>query len=134
VPAAPAATAATFQPQDAQAVKALAAADKRYDAGDFTGAAAEYRRSLALKRTAPGYVGLARALYDSNQSADALAELDRAASLDPKYAQTYLLLGEIHQGEGRVDAARNAYQRFLQLQPTGDQARAVREILSKQLR
>ena len=30
--------------------------------------------------------------------------------------------------------ARAAYQRFLQLQPTGEQARAVREILAKQLR
>jgi hypothetical protein len=33
-----------------------------------------------------------------------------------------------------VEPARTAYQRFLQLQPNGDQARAVREILSTQLR
>jgi tetratricopeptide (TPR) repeat protein len=114
-------------------VKALAAAEKRYEAGDFNGAVAEYRRSVALKPTAPGYVGLARALYDSNRSAEALAELDRSIRLDPKYAQSYLLLGEIHQGEGRAAPARTAYQRFLQLQPNGDQARAVREILAKQL-
>ena len=136
----PAATPAAPRPaadpaaQAAQAQRLVASAEKRYERGDFAGAVAEFRRSLAAKATPPGFVGLARALYDSNQTAEALKVLESAQRLDPRYAPTFLLLGEIQQGEGRVAPARAAYQRFLQLQPTGEQARAVREILAKQLR
>ncbi len=112
----------------------VASADRKYEKGDFAAAVAEYRRSLAVKPTPPGFVGLGRALYDSNQSAEALKTLEAAQKLDPSYAPSWLLLGEIQQGEGKVAQARAAYQRFLQLQPGGEQARAVREILAKQLR
>ena len=127
------APAAAGTPAD-KARRITAAAEKRYERGDFTGAVVEFRRSLAVQATPQGYVGLARALYDSNQTAEALRTLDSAQKLDPRYAPSWLLLGEIRQGEGKVAQARTAYQRFLQLQPTGEQARAVREILAKQLR
>jgi hypothetical protein len=121
----------------AQAEKAhalVASAERKYEKGDFPAAVAEYRRSLAATPTPSGFVGLGRALYDSNQSAEALKMLEAAQKLDPTYAPSWLLLGEIQQGEGKVAQARAAYQRFLQLQPAGEQARAVREILAKQLR
>jgi CheY-like chemotaxis protein len=117
-----------------KAQKLVASAEKRYERGDFAGAVAEFRRSLAVKATPAGLVGLARALYDSNQTAEALKVLETAQKVDPKYAPAYLLLGEILQGEGKVSQAKASYQRFLQLQPTGEQARAVREIIAKQLR
>jgi len=90
--------------------------------------------AVSIRPTGPALVGLARALYDANRSAEALRELDRALKAEPRYAPGWLLAGEIHQGEGRVEEARRAYQRFLLLEPHGDQARAVREILAKQLR
>jgi CheY-like chemotaxis protein len=117
-----------------RAQRLTAAAEKKYEKGDFPGAVAEYRRSLAVKATPAGFVGLGRALYDSNQTAEAIRVLEAAQKLDASYAPAWLLLGEIHQGEGRVAPARAAYQRFLQLQPNGEQARAVREILAKQLK
>ncbi len=117
-----------------KAQKLIASAEKRYERGDFAGAVAEFRRSLAAKVTPSGLVGLARALYDSNQTAEALKVLEGAQKADPKYAPTFLLLGEIQQGEGKLAQAKASYQRFLQLQPTGEQARAVREIIAKQLR
>jgi hypothetical protein len=117
-----------------RAQKLTASAERKYERGDFAGAVAEFRRSLAARPTPSGLVGLARALYDSNQTAEALKVLESAQKLDPRYAPTYLLLGEIQQGEGKVAQAKTAYQRFLQLQPTGEQARAVREIIAKQLR
>ncbi len=119
--------------QAERAQRLVASADKKYEKGDFSGAVAEYRRSLGVKATPPGFVGLGRALYDSNQTAEAVKALEAAQRLDPGYAPSWLLLGEIHQGEGRVAPARAAYQRFLQLQPNGEQARAVREILARQL-
>jgi cytochrome c-type biogenesis protein CcmH/NrfG len=117
----------------AKARRLGAAAEKKYERGDFSGAVAEFRRSLAAQPTPVGFVGLARALYDSNQTAEALRALESAQKLDPGYASSWLLLGEIRQGEGKVAQAKAAYQRFLQLQPTGEQARAVREIIAKQL-
>jgi hypothetical protein len=120
--------------QAERAQRLITSAEKKYEKGDFPGAVAEYRRSLGAKATPAGFVGLGRALYDSNQTAEAIKVLEAAQKLDPGYAPSWLLLGEIHQGEGRVAPARAAYQRFLQLQPTGEQARAVREILAKQLK
>ncbi len=119
--------------QAERAQRLIATAEKRYERGDFAGAVADFRRSLAVKATPSGFVGLGRALYDSNQTAEALRVLEGAQRLDPQYAPGWLLLGEIQQGEGKVAQARAAYTRFLQLQPTGEQARAVREILAKQL-
>jgi tetratricopeptide (TPR) repeat protein len=120
----------------AQSVRLLASGDRRYEAGDFAGAAAEYRRSLAARPGAPAFVGLARALYDSNpqNAGEALRALDGAIRLDPRYAQAWLLYGVIHQDEGRKAQARAAYEKFLQLQPNGPQAADVRQILAKQLR
>ncbi|HET9554727.1 MAG TPA: tetratricopeptide repeat protein, partial [Anaeromyxobacteraceae bacterium] len=126
--------AAPAVPPAVLAQRLLAAAEKRYETGDFAGAVGEYRRSLAAKPGAPGFVGLARALYDSNRSAEALQALDGALKLDGRYPAAWLLLGEIHQAEGRVPQARAAYERFLALQPGGEQAAAVRQILAKQLR
>jgi CheY-like chemotaxis protein len=129
--AAPAAAPAR-RPDDG--ARLLAAAERRYESGDFLGAIGDYRRALAARPSGPAHVGLARALYDANQSREALAQISAAIQLEPRYAPAYLLLGEIHQGEGRLPEARAAYERFLALEPRGEQARAVREILAKQLR
>jgi hypothetical protein len=122
------------RPDDADYQRLLASADRKYNTGNFLAAIGEYRKAAALKPTGQALVGLARALYDANRSAEALRELDRAIAADGRYAPAWLLLGEIHQADGRVPEARAAYERFLRLQPAGDQARAVREILAQQLR
>jgi tetratricopeptide (TPR) repeat protein len=111
----------------------LAAGERKYDAGRYVEAIADYRRALAVRATAPAHVGLARALYDANRSEEALVELERAIQEDGRYAAAWLLLGEIHQAGGSARQARAAYQRFLQLEPTGERAEAVRGILASQL-
>jgi Tfp pilus assembly protein PilF len=65
---------------------------------------------------------------------EALREVETAIQVEGRYPPAWLLLGEIHQGEGRNKQARAAYERFLQLEPKGEQARAVREIIAKQLK
>ena len=110
----------------------LGSADRKYEAGRFLEAVEDYRRAVALRPTGPANVGLARALYDANQSAEALRTLEEAIAEDGRYAPAWLLLGEIKQASGKDAQARAAYQRFLQLAPDGDQARAVREILARQ--
>jgi CheY-like chemotaxis protein len=112
----------------------LTAADRKYEMGRFADAIADYRRAVAMRANAPALVGLARALYDSNKAAEANRTLDQAIKAEGDYAPAWLLLGEIHQGEGRNRQAKAAYERFLQLEPRGEQSQAVREIIAKQLR
>jgi tetratricopeptide (TPR) repeat protein len=132
----PTATTVPARPRsdDADHRRYLASAERKYEAGRFVEAIADYRRAVALRATGPANVGLARALYDANRSADALRALNDAIAEDGRYAPAWLLLGEIKQAAGKVSQARAAYQRFLQLEPDGEQARAVREILAKQLK
>ncbi|ACL67153.1 response regulator receiver protein [Anaeromyxobacter dehalogenans 2CP-1] len=130
--AAPAAAAPRAEGADPR--RLLAAAARKYEEGRFAEAAVDYRRAVGLRPTAPGYVGLARALHDAQRSGDAVRALDRAIELDPAYAPAWLLRGEIHQGAGRASQARAAYTRFLELSPSGPEARAVRDILGRQLR
>ncbi|MBK9516486.1 MAG: tetratricopeptide repeat protein [Anaeromyxobacter sp.] len=123
-------------PAATQAARLLASADRLYLASRFERAAAEYRRALAALPSAPAHVGLARALYDASpaNAAEALRSLDAALRLDARSAPAWLLRGVIHQGQGRSDAARAAYQRFLELSPTGREAAEVRQILEQPLR
>jgi tetratricopeptide (TPR) repeat protein len=88
---------------------------------------------VALRETGLSLVGLARALYDANRPLEARSSLERAVEVAPDYAPAYLLLGELHQADGRNADARAAYERFLELEPRGEQARVVREIVAKQL-
>jgi tetratricopeptide (TPR) repeat protein len=54
----------------------------------------------------------------------------RAAQLDPAYPETYRNLGVLYARRlGRPEAARHAWQRFLELVPTGAAAAAVRREL-----
>ncbi|HEY6099560.1 MAG TPA: DUF4388 domain-containing protein [Anaeromyxobacter sp.] len=122
------------KPDDASYRRLLASAERKYESGRFLEAIGDYRRALAARSTGPAHVGLARALYDANRSAEAMRELEVGIQLDGRYAPGWLLLGEIHQGEGRNTQARAAYERFLQLEPKGERAQAVREIIAKQLR
>jgi tetratricopeptide (TPR) repeat protein len=118
---------------DAEHRRILAAAEKKYEVGRFEEAIADYRRAVAMRANAPALVGLARALYDSNRPAEAARTVDLAIKAEGDYAPAWLLLGEIHQGEGRNGQAKAAYERFLQLEPRGEQSQAVREIIAKQL-
>ncbi len=119
------------KPDEADYRRLLAAGERKYDSGKFLDAITDYRRAIAIRSTARAHAGLARALYDANRSKDALKEIELAIQDDGRYAPAWLLLGEIHQGDGRAKQARAAYERFLQLEPRGDQADAVREIVSR---
>jgi tetratricopeptide (TPR) repeat protein len=131
-PAAASAAPAKKAGDDPDLRRLLASAERKYQAGRFPEAISEYRRAVALKPTGPALVGLARALYDGNQAAEALKVAERAVQVEGRYPPAWLMLGEIHQNDGRAKQARAAYERFLQLEPKGEQAKAVREILARQ--
>jgi tetratricopeptide (TPR) repeat protein len=117
--------------EDADLRRLLASAERKYDTGRFAEAITDYRKAVAIRRTPQALVGLARALYDSNSANEAMKTAEEATREDGRYAPAWLLLGEIHNDKGRIAQSRAAYERYLQLEPRGEAARAVREILAK---
>ncbi|HYQ81415.1 MAG TPA: tetratricopeptide repeat protein, partial [Anaeromyxobacteraceae bacterium] len=111
--------------------RALASAERKYQAGNFSGAVADYRRALAAKDTSVAHAGLGRALYDGNQPREAQEALLRAIELDARNARAWLALAEIYVEQDRKADARRAYLRYLELEPNGPYARDVRSVLQQ---
>jgi len=118
-------------PPDDGYQRAFDAAQRKYEAGNFTAAIAEYRRAIALRETSAALTGLGRALYDANQPGPALRALRRAVQLDDRNAEAYIALGEIYLGDKRLSDARRSYERYLALEPQGRYATDVRSVLAR---
>lgn len=58
---------------------------------------------------------------------DAAAQLARASELAPYFADPYFAMGVVRDGQGNLDAAREAYQRFLDRAARGHRRRALAE-------
>lgn len=56
---------------------------------------------------------------------EAAAQLARASELAPFYADPYFAMGVVRDGQGNVDAARQAYQAFMERAARGHRRRAV---------
>ncbi|HEY6107000.1 MAG TPA: DUF4388 domain-containing protein, partial [Anaeromyxobacteraceae bacterium] len=111
--------------------RALASADRKYQAGNFAAAVADYRRAIASRETSEALAGLGRALYDGNQPLAAQEELLRAIEIDRRNARAWLTLGGIYVEQERKGEARQAYLRYLELEPNGPYARDVRSVLQQ---
>lgn len=109
----------------------LGAARRERAAGRLASAIDGYRRALAVRDTSAGQAELGGALLDAAQPAAALEALRRAVELDATNAPAYMALGEVSLGEGRVDDARRAFERYLALEPQGDRAAEVRAALER---
>lgn len=72
-------------------------------------------------------------LFNSGKNKEAKGQVEKALSIDPKFADAYYLLGLIELGEGRMAAAKTALQKYIELAPTGKKAGEVKAIL-KELR
>lgn len=95
--------------------------------------AAEYLEKAAV--AAPDNVDVwmrLATIYMSSDARDysaAVRVLNQATLLDSNNAQAFLQLGAAERGAGNVNAAILAWNRYLQLEPTGDMADTVRSEL-----
>ena len=72
-------------------------------------------------------------LFNAGKNKEAKAEVEKALSIDPKFADAYYLLGLVELGEGKMKEAKQAFQKYLELAPNGKKAGEVKGIL-KELR
>jgi tetratricopeptide (TPR) repeat protein len=74
-------------------------------------------------------LALAKVEFDRGRSAQALAWGKKALAADPNSADAYVYIGGAEQNAGHRKAAKEAYQRYLQLAPSGRYASDLRAIV-----
>lgn len=82
-------------------------------------------------RAAPGLMERAHLLYEARDSEAALEVLDRLVDAIPDHAGAHHLLGLVLLDLGRTDAAREALERYLELDPDAEDAGDVRALLAE---
>ena len=107
----------------------LESARRALEDGDYDRALALADESIAVRRSARGYVVRADALRRLGRIDLAVAAVDAAIKANGAYAPAWDLKGKILWSARRYDEARPAYERFLELQPTGEAADTVRALL-----
>jgi len=99
--------------------------------GNFPTALEYIDASLKLRKTARSYLIRAQALQRLERIDEALAATDAAAELSPRYAPIFDWRGRILWGANRKDAAKFAFQQFLELEPSSARADAVRDLIGE---
>jgi tetratricopeptide (TPR) repeat protein len=105
----------------------LAFDQRRYK--DAEGACTAARDANA--ESADAHALLAHALFNRNKKREALTSAERAAKLNPKLAQMYVIIGGVRQEDGDLEEARRAYERYLELEPKGSYAAELKAIISR---
>ena len=87
-------------------------------AKDSIHAIGAYERCLEVDRDNPdAMLLLGRAYQGASRGADARRVLEHALAIAPQYPDVHLLLGVRNFADGEVDAARQRFERFLELAP-----------------
>jgi Flp pilus assembly protein TadD len=101
------------------------------EAGDAARALELAVASLKLRRTARTFLLRAQAEQRLDRIADALASVDAAAQLAPEVGAVWEFRGRILWSARRREEAREAFEKFLQLEPDGPKAASVRRLLNE---
>jgi len=108
--------------------------DKAHDAlddGDFMRALELADGSLKLRKTARTYLLRAQAEQRLERVDQALASVDAAAQIAPEYGAVWETRGRILWAARRLDEARAAFEKFLQLEPNSSRAAAIQRLLNE---
>ena len=109
--------------------------------GNTTDAATAYDKAISLQPAEAGtfYANEAAVYFNAHQDEPALAAAEKAITADPTKAAPYFVKGQELLAKATVDKAGkiipppgcvDAYQKYLELDPDGSQAPAVRETLT----
>ena len=112
-----------------EAAKLATAAGTALTAGKLDEALANVDASLKLRKLARTHLLRARILQRLDRVEDALAAIDMAVEAQPTMAAAFALRGRILWGLGRKDEARFAFEQFLALDDSSDEAERIRELL-----
>ncbi len=109
------------QPNEAQAHKLMG--DILQRKGSFAAAVNAYQRAEQLAPDAPAIVyALARAYAEADMPDEAITYFEKTAALVPGYAEVHFRWGELLWQQGEAAAARQHFERYLQLAPDGSYA------------
>lgn len=101
-----------------------------YKRGNYKGSIAAFNEALAIDDSnEKAHLGIGTAYFDSEQNQMALKHLQRAIELSPRNAQALVSLGNVHQAMGNAAKAKEAYEKYLAVDPNGKFAADVRIIL-----
>ena len=67
--------------------------------------------------------------FNAGNADDALKFVKKAIETDPKFADSYWLLGVLEVGQDHLKAAKAAFQKYMELAPTGKKAGEVKDFL-----
>ena len=108
----------------------IAKGNSLYKRGNYKGAVAAFNEALVIDDASEkAHLGVGIAYFDSEQNQLALKHLQRAIELSPRNAQALVSLGNVYQAMGNAAKAREAYEKYLQVDPNGKFAADVRIIL-----
>jgi Flp pilus assembly protein TadD len=121
---------------DAQFARLIAQAKRANGAENYRTASNQYRRALSLRPdSAEAKAGLGIALVNSSSSESGYREavrlLEDATKGESKDAPAWLALGMAYQFTSQKPKARDAYQRYLSLEPSGASSGEVRALLKE---
>jgi ethanolamine utilization microcompartment shell protein EutL len=70
------------------------------------------------------------AAFNAGDMATAKANLKKAIAADPKFAESYYLLGMVEYGLNNLKGTKDAFLKYLEIAPTGKKAAEVKEMLN----
>lgn len=109
--------------------EAMAEARKALEAGRHDEALSRVDDAIAVRRASRAYDLKADILVAMGRHGDALGAADAAVAAYSKNAHAWMTKGMVHYKLADYPAARTAFERYLELRPTGDTADMIRQIL-----
>jgi superkiller protein 3 len=116
-----------LDPKSASAHYNLAASLAR--SGEYTAAERHFRAALEVTPSAPTHTGLGIVLYHQGRVDEAIASLNHAIEMDPKYPAAYDRLAAIRVEQGKLEEAASNYRVVVRIRPSAAGHQKLAQVL-----